>query len=72
MQLKITGEYNQGQFDGRDDLVFTAYIGEAIFAEVEGLLSDTMGQIAPFEKRTADAKDLDETISLFFNSAPPA
>ena len=43
------------QFDGKDDLVFTAYIGEAVLAEVEGVLFDTMGSIGPFEKRTADA-----------------
>lgn len=55
------------QFDGKDDLVFTAYIGEAVFAEVEGVISDTMGRIGLFEKQTANAKEVDEIVGLFFS-----
>lgn len=55
-------------FDGSDDLRFTVYAGKQAYPEVEEIMTDMATRIGALEKRTADTRETDKIIELFFNS----
>ncbi len=55
-------------FDGNDDLLFTVYAGKQAYPEVEQIMTDIAAKTGALEKRTADTREIDKIIELFFNS----
>jgi len=55
-------------FDGNDDLLFTVYAGKQAYTEVEAIITDIASNMGKLEKRTADIREIDKIIRLFFDS----